>query len=410
MCDFLVSPHLKCHEVLVVSERMLSCKFISRRSGWNSTRKPSKSTANTYFSHSTFPRRIGAVCMAASTKLSKTHIQSSLLQLTSVFMPTSSRIISKSVLYAPPRQFYSRTASTTPEQLTSDLKTTASKINDGWNEWEKAEDDFEKRTKGKELIQLYATLQQILSALSKDEAQFEHLAALHSVDIVQTYYRLGLVHAQRLDYEKSVEHLQKCVTLDPTNYNHYMKFGEVLYTARMYGSAVQAYTTIMTTLTAQFKKAAERPHEVPRPDSYNSHIFNHIELRPKIQYPHSKIAEVLFRRGLAHLASLDNELALADWKNVIGLESNHRTAESYAYLAHLARLHGKWQQTIDLCSKALEYDSELLFAFYERSIAHYVLKNEGGMKADNRSFAILAHEKMWGLSNHPVQPDWGPEE
>lgn len=189
-----------------------------------------------------------------------------------------------------------------------------------------------------------------------------------------------------------------------------MKFGELLHTARMYGSAVNAYTTILNTMNSEFKKTGLTPVHVERSSAYEASIFKRITLKPKIAYPHSKLAEVLYRRAHSHLAQHEHDLALADWKTIIALEPNHRTAESWAYLSQLSRLHGKWQQTVDLASKALEFDSELLIALYERSMAHYVLKNDAEMKADNRAYAILAHEKMWGLSTHPVQPDWGMDE
>lgn len=294
-------------------------------------------------------------------------------------------------------------------RLYEDVNFTAKKITEMWNDWEATEDVFEKREKGKQVIDLYAIFSKQLSALAKDEADFEHNAAISGHPVAQNCYRLGLIHAQRMDNETAIEHLQRSVELDPTNYTCYMKYGEVLHASRMYSSAVQVYTTILTTMSSEFKKSTEKPRQVERPDAYKSNIFNNVKLTPKMVYPHSKLAETLFRRAHAHLMLHSFDEALEDWKSVTALESNQRTAESWAYLAHLSRIHGKWQQTIDLSTRALQFDSELLLAFYERSMAHFVLDNENDVKADNRTFAILAHEKMWGLSNHPTQPDWGPD-
>jgi tetratricopeptide (TPR) repeat protein len=316
---------------------------------------------------------------------------------------------SKTKIFGSSRRNLSRAASPTPEELNDEVKKTAVRIGEVWREWEKEEDAFEKRRWGKDLIDLYGTLLKRISSIAKDEMEFEYLATLNNVPSAQTNYRLGVVYAQRFESEKAIEHLQKSVELDPSNYTHYLKFGELLHSARMYGSAVNAYTTMLTTMNKEFKKIDTSPVEVRRPASFEASIFQRVPLKRRMEYPHSKLAEVLYRRAHSQLAQHELDLALADWKTIIGLEPNHRTAESWAYLAHLSRIHGKWQQTIDLATKALEFDSELLIALYERSLAHFVLKNEPQMKQDNRSYAILAHERMWGLSNHPVQPDWSQD-
>jgi len=333
----------------------------------------------------------------------------SLLRFTGIRSSVQSHSIQKSGISRFGTRFASSSSSDSVTQARSGALTTSKRLLELWNEWEKEQDPFAKRTWGKMLIDLYAALSKQLSSLAKDEAEFEHLATLHGHPVAQNCYRLGAVHAQRFEWEPAVESLQRCVDLDPGNYTHYMKFGEVLHAARMYGSAVQVYSTVLTTMSSEFQKSSDKPKQVDRPESFDSTIFKGLTFTPRMQYPYSKLAEVLYRRAHSHLVQHDWDSALADWKSVIGLEPNHRTAESWAYLAHLSRILGKWQQTVDLSTKALEFDSELLIALYERSLAHFVLKNEENVKADNRKYAVLAHERIWGLSNHPIQPDWGPD-
>lgn len=306
-------------------------------------------------------------------------------------------------------RFFTSRPVPTPESLQRSAQTTAERLVEVWTEWSATEDVFLKRQRGKYAIELYTQFSKHITALAKDQADFEHLALVHGHPLAVNAYRMGLLHAQRSEYEPAVENLQRAVELDPMNYEYYMTFGEVLHVARMYGTAVQAYTTILNTMNSEFKKSLEQPKLVPLPESLQSPLFKSLNLAPRTQYPHSKLAEALFRRGHAHLMLHNFEDALGDWKSVVGLEPNHRTAESWAYLSHLSRIHGKWQQTIDLSTKALQFDPQLLLAFYERSMAHFVMKNEEAMKFDNRTYAVLSHERMWGLSSHPIPEDWGQD-
>lgn len=271
-------------------------------------------------------------------------------------------------------------------------------------------DVFEKRERGKYALELYAQFSKNITALAKDQTDFEHLALIHGHPISLNSYRMGVLHAQRLEYEQAVEHLQRAVELSPANYDYSLAYGEVLHTSRMYGTAVSVYTNVLNTMNAEFKKSPERPQEVPVPEALKTSVFKVLNLSARTTYPHSKLAEALFRRANTQLMMHHFEEALGDWKSVVGLEANHRTAESWAYLAHLSRIHGKWQQTVDLSTKALQFDPQLLLALYERSMAHFVMNNEEGMKHDNRAYAILAHEKMWGISTHPIPADWGQED
>jgi tetratricopeptide (TPR) repeat protein len=290
-----------------------------------------------------------------------------------------------------------------------EVRQLAIRVQEQWIEWNETGDGHRKKVWGKDLIDLYGQLLKKMKEVAKSEEEFEHIGALFGVPIVENCYRLALIHAHRLEIPQAIEHLERCVQLDPTNYTHYMKYGELQHNARMYNSAVTAYTHVVNTMTSEFKKPTERPTDVPRPAAYDSPLFNVIEYQPHKKYPHSKLAEVLFRRAISQLALYNNELALEDWKTIIGFEPNHRTAESWAWLSHLARLRGKWQQCVELSTKALEFDPELLLAYYERSVANFVLRNEADMKRDNRNYAILAHERMWGLTNHPIQSDWAAE-
>lgn len=324
---------------------------------------------------------------------------SSIARVTSSYLPKNNGT----------RFFASRPAPTL-EDVQKAAVATADRLKEVWADWCTVEDVFQKRQRGKYAIELYTQFSKHITALAKDQADFEHLALVHGHPLAVNAYRMGVLHAQRLEYDPAVESLQRAVELDPMNYEYYMAFGEVLHVARMYGSAVQAYTTILNTMNSEFKKSVDKPQEEPLPESLQSPLFKSLNLTPRTKYAHSKLAETLFRRGHAHLMGHDFEDALADWKSVVGLETNHRTAESWAYLAHLSRVHGKWQQTIDLSTKALQYDPHLLLAFYERSMAHFVLKNEEAMKADNRAYAVLSHERMWGISTHPIPSDWGQED
>lgn len=297
-----------------------------------------------------------------------------------------------------------------PDPAHDKVRETAIRINEMWKAWEAEEDVFQKRMLGKDLLKLYEALSRHLSSVAKSQDDFEHIAALYGVQVVENYYRLGAIHAQRLHFAEAVDHLRQSCELDPTNFTHHMKYGEVQHAARMYANAVTTYTHILTNMNAEFVKPKEKPQDVPLPDSFKANVFSGLDLRPRKKYPYAKLAEVLFRRAHSHLLLRDAEPALADWKAVIELEPNHRTADSWAWLAYLARVKGKWQQCIDLAKKSLDFDSENLVAHNELSMAHFFLKNDPLMKSSNRHYAILAHERMWGLSNHPEQPDWNRED
>lgn len=276
-----------------------------------------------------------------------------------------------------------------------------------WNEWISNSDAFQKRHGAKRVLDSFAQLSRALSQAAKSQEEFEHLATLCGHPLAQNHFRLGMLFLHKLDQDQAIENFRKSVDLDPTNYEHYMKYAEVLFNAKMYGTAIQAYTTILTASQFQFQRPTETPRALPRPAYYDHPVIKPLNLKPPMKYPESKLAEVVFRRALAHLQHQDLDEALADYRTVTSLDSNHRTALAWAYLAYLSRLYGKWTQTAELATKALEVDNQLLMALYERSMAYYVLKNEEAMKEDNRKFAILAHEKMWSLSKHPTAPEWG---
>lgn len=296
---------------------------------------------------------------------------------------------------------------TPPKKELESIKNIVKIANSKWKSWENENDKIIKNKISKELISDYIEIEKQI--LNENPENLEYHSVLCGIPLSDLWYRTGILYLEINENTKASKVLSKAVKMNPNSYDYQFSYAKALVNSKEYEEAIKVYNFILSNFSSLFQKSKQLPQPIEAPEHYNFPIYRHLFPSKFVIFPESKLAENLYQRALCYYSIQSIQDSTKDWTAVTKLQSNHRSSSSWAWLGKIAAMYGKWQNCIDFTTKALEYNPENLSALENRQTALIVLGKKEQAKNDFKRFSIIAHDKLWGLSQHPELPNWSEE-